>query len=124
MERRGQDGMMPANIDLSGLADVGVRQLVSLIDVQSKIMQRIPEANADWLRRLGGEAALTSRLAVKLAQSSSPGHLQLAWTEWATRRVKLMVEDAERLTNYARKALADGAESLTGWSMPAEASSD
>jgi hypothetical protein len=119
MERTGHHKKEPLNADFSELADLGVRQVEAFVAAQSKLSQRIQEAQAGWLQRFEVEAAIASDLAAKLSKSASPVEVASAWQDWVSRRLDLMATDAAHLAKDIQILVSEGARAFAGSWSPA-----
>jgi hypothetical protein len=122
MDRAAHQKKAPLNANLSDLADLGVRQVEAFVEAQSKVSQRIQEANTGWLQRFEVEAALASDLVANLSKSGSPVEAAAAWQDWASRRFDLAAADAAHLARDFQALAGEGARVFaSGWSRTAGA---
>jgi len=81
---------------------------------QAELFEKIQEANRHWLVRVQSEATLAAEFAAKIAAARSFPDAAAIYQEWASRQLKLAVEDA-RYAISTGQALTDmGSRLLQG----------
>jgi hypothetical protein len=74
-----------------------VGQAERLSRFQAELFEKIQEVNHRWLERIQSEATLAAEFATKIASARSFFDAATVYQEWASRQLRLAVED----TNYA-----------------------
>jgi hypothetical protein len=75
----------------------GVVQPERLSRFQAELFEKIQEVNLHWLERIQSEATLAAEFATKITSARSFSDATTIYQEWASRQLRLTVED----TNYA-----------------------
>jgi hypothetical protein len=72
----------------------GVVQAERLGRFQAELFEKVQEVNRRWLERVQSEAMLAAEFATKMTSARSFSDAAAIYQEWASRQLKLAVEDA------------------------------
>jgi hypothetical protein len=72
----------------------GVAQAERLARFQVELFEKVQEVNRRWLERVQSEATLATEFATKMTSVRSFSDAAAIYQEWASRQLKLAVEDA------------------------------
>jgi hypothetical protein len=83
-----------------------------LDEVTSAQRDFFAETSRHWLNRMQAESNLASEFTAKLTAARSVPDVMSAYQEWASRRTAMMLEDAQRFWEDARKFMQTGTKGL------------
>jgi hypothetical protein len=81
---------------------------------QAELIEKIQEVNRHWLERVQSEATLAAEFAGKMASARSFLDAATVYQEWASRQLKLAVEDASYAISTGEALMGMGARLLQG----------
>ena len=97
-------------------AAMGKKRVEEFTKVQTELLDKIQEANRQWVERLQSEANLASEFAAKLSAVRSVPDAMNVGQEWTSRRFEMMAEDGQRLFADIQKFMETAARLLSdGW---------
>lgn len=104
------------NLFLPEIGGLAKKRVEELAQFQSELLEQIQEVNRQWLDRMKSEATLASELANKLSSARSIPETATAYQKWASRRMEMAAEDAQRLLADGQKFAETGARLVSrGW---------
>jgi Phasin protein len=89
----------------------GVMQTERLSRFQAELFEKVQEINRRWLERVQSEATLAAEFATQMTSARSFSDAAAVYQEWASRQLKLAVEDASYAISTGQ-ALMDMASRL------------
>ena len=92
----------------------GVVQAERLSRFQAELFEKIQEVNRHWLERAQSEATLAAEFARKMASARSFPDAATVYQEWASRQLKLAVEDASYAISTGEALMDMGSRLLEG----------
>jgi hypothetical protein len=92
----------------------GVVQADRLSRFQAELFEKIQEVNRHWLERIQSEATLAAEFARKMASARSFPDAATVYQEWASRQLKLAVEDASYAISTGEALMDMGSRLLEG----------
>jgi hypothetical protein len=92
----------------------GVVQADRLSRFQAELFEKIQEVNRHWLERVQSEATLAAEFARKMALARSFPDAATVYQEWASRQLKLAVEDASYAISTGEALMDMGSRLLEG----------
>jgi hypothetical protein len=92
----------------------GVEQAERLGRFQAELFEKILEVNRHWLERVQSEATLAAEFATKITSARSFPEAATVYQEWASRQLKLAVEDASYAISTGQTLMDMGARLLQG----------
>ncbi len=94
-------------------AAIGNNPLDELFRAQTRQLERLREANQNWLDRVRSEAALASELTIKLAAARFAPEVANAYLEWTIPHMERAAEDANRILADAQSLAESGTRFLS-----------
>jgi len=91
-----------------------VVQAEHLSRFQAELFEKIQEVNRHWLERVQAEATLAAEFAGKMASARSFPDAAAVYQEWASRQLKLAVEDAGYAISTGEALMVMGSRLLEG----------
>jgi hypothetical protein len=91
-----------------------VVQAERLSRFQAELFEKIQEVNRHWLERIQSEATLAAEFAAKMASARSLPDAATVYREWASRQLKLTVEDASYAISTGQALMDMGSLLLQG----------
>jgi hypothetical protein len=92
----------------------GVVQVERLSRFQAELLEKIQEVNRHWLQRVQSEATLAAEFATKITSARSFPDAATVYQEWASRQLKLAVEDASYAISTGQALMDMGSRLLQG----------
>jgi hypothetical protein len=92
----------------------GIEQAERLGRFQAELFEKILEVNRHWLERVQSEATLAAEFATKITSARSFPEAATVYQEWASRQLKLAVEDASYAISTGQALMDMGARLLQG----------
>jgi hypothetical protein len=92
----------------------GVEQAERLGRFQAELFEKIVEVNRHWLERVQSEATLAGQFATMMMSARSVPEATTVYQEWASRQLKLAVEDASYAISTGQTLMDMGARLLQG----------
>jgi hypothetical protein len=92
----------------------GVVQAERLSRFQAELFKKIQEVNRHWLERVQSEATLSAEFAAKVGAARSFPEAATVYQEWASRQLKLAVEDASYAISTGEALMDMGSRLLEG----------
>jgi hypothetical protein len=99
---------------MANLSKGGVVQAERLGRFQAELFDKIQEVNRHWLERVQSEATLATEFARKMASARSFPDAATVYQEWASRQLKLAVEDASYAISTGEALMDMGSRLLEG----------
>lgn len=93
----------------SDIATRAKRQMQDLANVQSEVLDKLQDANRQWLDRIEIESRIASELTSKLTQARSLPDVVAACQVWGNRRFELLGQDTKHLIDDTQKFIQIGA---------------
>jgi hypothetical protein len=93
----------------AGPSKGGAEQAERLGRFQAELFEKILEVNRHWLERVQSQATLTAEFATKITSARSFPEAATAYQEWASRQLKLAVEDASYAISTGQALMDMGA---------------
>ena len=104
------------NLVPAEFAAMGKKRMEEFADAQTELLDKLQEANRQWIGRMQSEANLASEFASKLTAARSIPEAMTACQEWTSRRFEMMAEDGKHLLADTQKFMETGARLLSnGW---------
>jgi hypothetical protein len=79
------------------LGEIGKKRAEAMAAAQTELLHGFQEISQHWVARAKSEAELASELVAKLTSARSIPETATAYQEWASRRMRLAIEDSQRL---------------------------
>ena|SRR5260370_26867670 len=98
----------------TGPSKGGLAQAERLGRFQAELFGKIQDVNHHWLERLQLEAALAAEFATKMTSARSFPDAATVYQEWASRQLKLAVEDASYAISTGQALMDMGSRLLQG----------
>ena len=92
----------------------GVVQAERLSRFQAELFEKLQEVNRHWLERVHSEATLAAEFATKVVSAVSFPDAATVYQEWASRQLKLAVEDASYAISTGQALMDMGSRLLQG----------
>ena len=92
----------------------GVVQAEHLSRFQAELFEKIQEVNRRWLERIQSEAKLAAEFATKMTSARSFPDAATVYQEWASRQLKLAVEDTSYAISTGQALMDMGSRLLHG----------
>ena len=92
----------------------GVIQAERLSRFQAELFEKRQEVNRHWLERVHSETALAAEFATKMTSARSFPDAATVYQEWASRQLKLAVEDASYAISTGQALMDMGSRLLHG----------
>jgi hypothetical protein len=99
---------------MANLSKGGVVQAERLGRFQADLFEKIQEVNRHWLERVQLEATLAAEFARKMGSVRSLSDAATVYQEWASRQLKLAVEDASYAISTGEALMDMGSQLLQG----------
>ena len=96
------------------MAEMGKKRVENLFDAQKELLNKLQETNKQWFDRVQLEAKVASDYANKVMVARSVPDAMTAYQEWASRQLKLAVEDASYAISTGEALMDMGARLLQG----------
>jgi len=90
----------------------GVLQAERFGRFQAELLEKIQEVNHHWLERVQSRATLAAEFATKMTSARSFPDAAAVYQEWASRQLKLAVEDASYAISAGQTLMDMGARLL------------
>ncbi len=104
------------NLVPAEFAAMGKKRMEEFANAQTELLDKLQEANRQWIGRMQSEANLASEFAAKLTAARSIPEAMTACQEWTSRRFEMMAEDGKHLLADTQKFMETGARLLSnGW---------
>ena len=87
---------------LSEISGRGKKGIETFAAMQTELFEGLERSNREWLACWNEEAALTTDLAKKVAESHSIPDAMSAYQEWATKQMKLLTKQSQRIMEDGR----------------------
>ena len=81
---------------------------------QAELFEKIQDVNRHWLERVQSEATLAAEFVAKMTSARSFPDAATVYQEWASRQLKLVVEDASYAISTGQALIDMGARLLQG----------
>lgn len=94
-------------------AAMGQKRFDEFMSLQTEILEKIQQANRQWVDRAQAEANMASEFASRLTSARSLPEAMTAYQEWTTRRFAMMVEDGKHLLADTQKFMQTGARFMS-----------
>jgi cell wall assembly regulator SMI1 len=91
-----------------------VEQAERLGRFQAELFEKIAEVNLHWFERAQSEATLAGQFAAMMMSARSFPEAATVYQEWASRRLKLALEDASYAISTGQTLMDMGARLLQG----------
>jgi hypothetical protein len=91
------------------LGEIGKKRAEAMVAVQTELFEELQEISQHWVARAKSETDLASELVAKLTSARSAPETASAYQEWARRRMRMAVEDSQRLFADSLKLMQTGA---------------
>jgi len=101
------------NLVAPEFAAIGNYPLDEFFRAPTRQLERLREANENWLDRVRSEAALASELTIKLTAARSAPEVANAYLEWTIPHVERAAEDAKRILADAQRLAQSGTQFLS-----------
>jgi hypothetical protein len=98
-----------AGLSATQLAAMQKEGIEQLVDMESGLVQKLHQANQNWLSRAEAEANLASELMTNLVCARSVPETASAFQQWTSRRMELAAEDARHLLVDTQELMEAGA---------------
>jgi hypothetical protein len=98
----------------SNRSEDGVVQAERLSRFQAELFDKIQEVNHHWLERIQSEATLAVEFATKMASARSIPDAATIYHDWASRQLRLAVEDANYAISTGQALMDMGSRLLQG----------
>jgi Phasin protein len=92
----------------------GVVQAERLSRFQAELFEKIQEVNRRWLERVQSKTTLATEFATKMTSARSFPDAAAIYHEWASRQLKLAVEDASYAISTGQALMDMGSRLLQG----------
>jgi hypothetical protein len=92
----------------------GVVQAERLSRFQAELLEKIQEVNRHWLERVQSEATLAAEFATKMTSARSFSDAATIYQKWASRQLKLAVEDASYAISTGQALMDMGSRLFQG----------
>lgn len=111
-EKSALPNLMPAEF-----ATMGKKRFEEFTKAQTELLDKLQEANRQWIARLQSEADLASEFAGKLSAARSIPDALSACQEWTNRRFEMMAEDGKHMFADTQKFMETAARLMSngGW---------
>jgi hypothetical protein len=97
------------NSIVTELGEIGKKRAEALVAVQAELLNRLQAISQHWAVRAKSEAALASELMTKLTNTHTVPEIAAVYQEWASRRMRMVVDDSQRLFADSLKLMETGA---------------
>jgi hypothetical protein len=91
------------------LGEIGKFRAEAFAAVQAELFKEFQEISEHWSARAKSEAELASELVTRLTSAGSVPDTAKVYQEWASRRMKMALEDGQRLFGDSVKVLETAA---------------
>jgi transketolase len=92
----------------------GIVQAERLGRFQAELFEKTQEINSHWLERLQSQATLAAEFATKMASTRSFPDAAAIYQEWASRQLKLTMENASYAISAGQALMELGSQLLKG----------
>jgi hypothetical protein len=100
----------PAAAQFTAVSKKGVDGLIAM---QSEFLEEIQQMSRGWSNRIEAETALASEMSAKMSSVHSFPEAAGIFQEWASRRMKLAMEDTGHLMTDAQRFMTVGTRALS-----------
>lgn len=118
--------MSSKSAEQSAASAIGTAQLVSLgkehaeamLHLQKDLLAELEKASQSWVTRIKSEIELWSDLSKKVSGSHTISEGLDAYRDCVAKRMKMAVDDGQRLFNEGQNIIAAITKSMNGQSIP------
>ena len=97
-------------------AAAGRKRMEEFTRAQTELIDRLQQANRQWIERMQSEANLASEFAAKLSAARSIPDAMSVCQEWTSRRFEMMADDGKHLLADTQKFMEATTRLLSnGW---------
>jgi hypothetical protein len=101
---------VPFNLTAADIAAETKKRIEQFASAQTQQLDKLQEANRQWLDRIQAEANLASEFASKLSSARSLPEAMTACQDWGKRRVEMMAEDTKHILDDTQNLMQMSAQ--------------
>ena len=105
-----------SNSIVTELGEIGKKRAQALVAAQAELLNTFQSISQHWAVRAKSEADLASELMTKLTNTRSVPEIAAVYQEWASRRMRMAVDDSQRLFADSLKIMETSARLVSGGS--------
>jgi hypothetical protein len=107
---------LPLNLTPAELAETGKKRMEEFVRAQSEFLEKLQQANRQWLDRIQTETAFVSEFSSKLSAARSLPEAMTACQDYTRRWFEMLAEDGEHLLADSKALMETGARLMSnGW---------